>query len=457
MRFTRGKFLAAAAAAALAGLALPSATATASPWARTPSWPQSRYDAAATGFNPHETQLTVHNVSTLVTRAKARLGRAFSAGAPVVADGMVFVTTYSVPAPTGEVEAFPQSCGRPLGLSCKPVWTATVGADASTSAAVADGEVFVDTDGGKGNDTQELWAFGVHCGTGGATCSPAWTATVKGTSYEDEAPLVSRGVVYIPTGGVGSSYLNAYPVTCSTPCQPLWRGKTEEGADASASAGDGFVYIPDYDGYLYAFKAGCASGGKTCSPAWFGSVEEGGPRGAAVDDGLVFIGSQNGDLFAFRARGCGTSSLPCSPVWTDVTHRLANILADPAVAYGLVFVTDYGNGYLYAFPEHCAHSSCDPVWKAFLAPQDLSDPVVANGVVYVGLGSNEKNVGIDAFSVHCATGGGLCTPLWHGKAGYYIPGGPVVTGGEVWAGGGPVNGPADLYAFGLPVPHEASR
>lgn len=94
------------------------------------------------------------------------------------------------------------------------------------------------------------------------------------------------------------------------------------------------------------------------------------------------------------------------------------------------------------------------MWKALLASQDLSDPVVANGVVYVGLGSNEKNVGIDAFSVHRATGGGLCTPLWHGNVGYYIPGGPVVTGGELWAGGGPVNGPADLYAFGLPVPHQ---
>lgn len=37
-------------------------------------------------------------------------------------------------------------------------------------------------------------------------------------------------------------------------------------------------------------------------------------------------------------------------------------------------------------------------------------------MVYVSLGDNDKNVGIDAFSVTCATGDRFCAPLWHGPA-----------------------------------------
>ena len=87
----------------------------------------------------------------------------------------------------------------------------------------------------------------------------------------------------------------------------------------------------------------------------------------------------------------------------------------------------------------------------------FSSPAVANGVVYVGVGSDEQNVGIDAFSVTCATGGRSCTPLWHKKLGFFIPSGPAIAGGMVWVADGPGNGPADLYALGLPVPGRAGR
>jgi outer membrane protein assembly factor BamB len=452
MRLTKSGVILAAAVAVLAGLAvLPGASASAT--GAPPSvWPQSRYGAARTGYNPDETQLNVRNVHTLVIRATIRLGMAYAAAAPVVADGLAFIPSYSLGATTGDLQVFLQSCATAKRQSCPPVWRATVGAAAETSVAVADGEVFVDTDGGVGNDTQRLWAFGEHCATGGAACSPRWTATIPGVSYENEAPTVAGGVVYIPVGnGIETSDLDAFPVKCSTPCHPLWRGKTVAGADDSAAAGDGFVYIPDYDGNMYAFKVGCASGGRVCSPAWFGSVNEGGPRGAALADGMAFIGSQNGDLYAFKARGCGTSLFPCAPVWTGVTRRGANILSPPAVADGLVFVTNYVDRHLYAFPEHCA-SECHYRWTARITPEDVSPPTVANGVVYVSVGSNEKNVGIDAFSVTCATGGRSCTPLWHKKLGFYIPSGPSIAGGMLWVADGPENGPADLYALGLPVP-----
>jgi PQQ-like domain len=417
-----------------------------------PSWPQPRYNAAGTGYNPTETQLGTGNVGRLVTRAIAPLGRPFSAAAPVVADGLVIVTGYySSGGQKGEIEAFPESCGAPLGLSCKPVWQAFVSYDDSMGVTVADGMVFANTLTAK--PTQKLWVFSVHCGTGGATCSPLWTTNIRGLSYAAQAPTVAGGVIYVPYGRVGHAYLDAFPEACHSGCQPLWQGQLQTGADDSAAVADGLVFVPDYDGYIYAFRVGCATGGKVCAPAWLGSVGEGGPRGAAVANGLLFIGSQNGDLFAFQARGCG--QLYCLPVWTAVAKPGANFLARPAVANGLVFITNYVTGYLYAYPEHCA-AVCKPAWQAFLAPQNLGAPAVANGVVYVTEGNSVKNVGIDAFSVHCATGGGTCTPLWHGNGGsYYVPSGPVVAGGELWATGGPQTGPANLYAFGLPVPGAA--
>jgi hypothetical protein len=265
-------------------------------------------------------------------------------------------------------------------------------------------------------------------------------------------------MLYVPAGRVGRAWLDAFPVACSTGCRPTWRGQPVSGADSSATVADGYVYVPDYDSNLYAFKVGCASHDRVCTPAWAGNVGEGGPRGAAAADGLVFIGSQNGNLYAFKARGCG-GARTCLPAWTDHTRSGANILAEPAVAYGLVYVTDYADGFLYAFPEHCPTASCKPVWKAFLAAKNIGSPAVANGVVYVAEGSNENNVGIDAFAATCATGGGTCTPLWHGKLGYYVPSDPVVAGGELWTADSLQNGPASLYAFGLPVPggHATSR
>jgi hypothetical protein len=50
----------------------------------------------------------VHNVSKLVTRTATPLGRPNSAAAPVIADGMVIVTSYfTTGEKPGEIEAFP--------------------------------------------------------------------------------------------------------------------------------------------------------------------------------------------------------------------------------------------------------------------------------------------------------------------------------------------------------------
>ena len=93
--------------AALTGLATLSGASALAAGAPPSVWPQSRYNAAGTGYNPDETQINAHNVHTLVIRAKIRLGLAFAAAAPVVAGGLLFTPSYSLGATTGDLQVFP--------------------------------------------------------------------------------------------------------------------------------------------------------------------------------------------------------------------------------------------------------------------------------------------------------------------------------------------------------------
>jgi hypothetical protein len=64
----------------------------------------------------------------------------------VVADGLVIVTSYfSTGGQRGEIEAFPEVLRTPQGLSCRPVWQASVSYDDSMGLTVDDGMVFVNT------------------------------------------------------------------------------------------------------------------------------------------------------------------------------------------------------------------------------------------------------------------------------------------------------------------------
>ena len=118
-------------------------------------------------------------------------------------------------------------------------------------------------------------------------------------------------------------------------------------------------------------------------------------------------------------------------------------MASPAVANGVVYVATGGPPPRVFLPIRS---------HGHLPARDGPSPRgQAAGSLTAGTGS--LTAGIDAFSATCATGGDTCSPLWQGSGGsYYSPSGPVVAGGELWGTGGPHNGPADLYAFGLPVP-----
>src|SRR5262249_49991105 len=84
------------------------------------TWPQFRHDAAHTGSNPDEVNLTAANVAALkVNWVGSTSG--YVAVQPAVADGVVYIG-----AGDGRLYAYKVGCASG-GSSCTPLWTASTG------------------------------------------------------------------------------------------------------------------------------------------------------------------------------------------------------------------------------------------------------------------------------------------------------------------------------------------
>jgi len=266
----------------------------------------------------------------------------------------------------------------------------------------------------------------------------AWTATTG--SEIDSSPAVANGVVYI---GSYDGKLYAFAVGCASgggTCTPLWTATTGAGIGSSPAVADGVVYVGSLDRKLYAYAVGCATGGGSCSPLW--TATTGGAIGnstPAVADGVIYVGSQDGKLYAY-AVGCATGGGSCSPLWTATTGGWINNA--PAVANGVVYVGS-GDHKLYAYAVGCATGggSCSPLWTATAGDEMASSPAVANGVVYVGSLDHK----LYAYAVGCASGGATCTPLWTATTGDMVVSSPAVANGVVYVG----SHDGKLYAYSL--------
>src|SRR4030081_2735797 len=100
------------------------------------------------------------------------------------------------------------------------LWTGAIanvsGAQDWSPPAGSGGQVFV-----AGNDGK-LYAFGVGCGTGGASCSPIWTGVVNGNAFPTlrgvfASPAVANGLVYIVGDDSNQlAHVNAFAVNCAS-------------------------------------------------------------------------------------------------------------------------------------------------------------------------------------------------------------------------------------------------
>jgi hypothetical protein len=406
-----------------------------------------RYDAAQEGYNVAVRGLGLDAVSRLHLAGVIPLAAPssnYAAASPVISAGVVYVTGYGL-GQISVVYAYPASCGTSMS-TCSPLWTATVGDDSVPRVVVVDGVVMVaGDDGGSPYPYGELYAYPVGCRSDGGTCPPMWTAELTDYTPLEAAPTVANGVVYEAGNNELSgfrNYLFAFPLHCGTggaACVPLGRGQMNNGDTyGSVAVSGGVAYVPDYSGWIYGYDTGCGSDDALCQPVWSAYTGQLGPSAAAVADDQVVVGSQNDDLLAFPARCPG----PCKPLWVGQTKQ--SIRSDPAVAKGVAYVTS-DDGNLYAFWTGC-RGACPPLWTATLSAAGIdsfhSSPAVADGVVYVTWGTTVSAFGA---SVTCS---GPCQPLWSDSPGsYYELDGPSLAGGEVWVSGGPSAGPGTVYAF----------
>jgi outer membrane protein assembly factor BamB len=408
--------------------------------ARLRDWSEQRHDAARTGFDPDPFAIGTANLESVnLLRTYSLTGSQYTSGPAVISDGLVFVSGYNLDA-AGTVYAFPEHCGG--AISCAPTWSAEVGRYYAAEPTVVGGVVYVGGDNFANPPTGRLYAFASHCGRGGATCKPLWTANTPNGGSLEVAPTVAGGVVYIANGSVQHGFVYAFSAGgCGhRSCAPLWRGKIITVADGAVAVSHGVVWVSDYYGFLLGFPVSCPRS-TVCQPIFSGDVQSLGTGPPAASEGLVVVGSQDDNVYAFST-GCRAS---CPPVWVGATGK--NVRSSPAIAYGQVFIAS-DDGSLYAFPLSC-HGACAPTWHAFVSSLDSywSSPVVVNGVVYVGWTDQHSRHGVYALPATCGTA--TCSPHWNRTAGYFLEQGPSPADGDLFIIGGPKNGPGDVFVYGL--------
>ncbi len=377
------------------------------------SWPQYRFEPGLTGFNPCETVVGPENVSGLSIKWQQLLGPGGTGigqglvSPPTVVDGVIYQHSqygnlFAIDAATGQV-----------------LWTAATGGYGSSQPAVVDGVVYVGTVYG-------VRAYPVSCST---PCEPLWVAEQDMTF--NPPVVVADSVVY------AAGYDGRIRAVDAATGNLLWSAAVNTTVDplfAAPAVANGLVYVPGNLG-LYVYRAQCTK--KNCEPVWFRKTDYSLQSSPAVADGVVYAASTMGTLYAWDARE-GT------PLMKEPTAPLPQA---PAVADGMVFLATAWDGILWAFPAGgCRGHDCAPAWKTTFGGQALYEPVVANGVVYVGTLDYYYVYGnLLAYPTHCSEG---CAPLWSHPVTGAVEWAPTVVNGTLYAG----TMLGILYAFSLPAP-----
>jgi outer membrane protein assembly factor BamB len=199
------------------------------------------------------------------------------------------------------------------------LWSQVVGFSLTSSAAVANGKVYVGADNVSLNTN--FSAFKASDGT------LVWSVPTPGGHVSYSAAIDDR-MVFIGSDGGTFNALDAGTGAL------VWSQQTGGpiGLSSPAVAYD-IVYIGSEDGRLYAFRENDGF------PLW--SRQTGGPidSSPAVANGVVYVGSGDGKVYAFRAKD-GV------PLWSHATG--GPVLSSPAVVNGVVYVGSSDHK-LYAF------------------------------------------------------------------------------------------------------------
>jgi outer membrane protein assembly factor BamB len=339
------------------------------------------------------------------------------AGAPAVVDDVLYVGSadgnlYALDALTGHER-----------------WRFLAGTGIASSPAVVDGTVYV----GAGDTFSHAFAAAIDAATG----HERWRLDVDGPVVS--APLVADGAVYL---GTNAGELYAIDATTG---DLRWQFTAGGTIWAAPSYADGTVFVGSWDTNVYAIDAA------TGVERW--RFAAGGPIWAAppVVDGVVYVASRGDDMVQRPFRLIALDAADGTKRWqVDLPH--SNLLTPPtsqnsvAVGGGIVL-------YMHSFVLHASDAQTGTErWQAQVpVPTRLFEQPVAGDGLVVFPGAKGMLVAVD--SVSGAT-------KWQLTLGTADLSWPVIAGGMVYVGA------ADgvLYALGndeappasppVPVPHD---
>ena len=300
-------------------------------------------------------------------------------GTPVVADGLLYVTSF-------EVHALDVATGRRQFKTREVAW----------SMAVSGGRIHA-------SDGPGLYALSARDG------SEHWRQAADGWVY---ALRADRGTVVTGTRGGG---VQAWEAATGERLWELSGAQTDfETPEAGPVIKAGTVYVWG-DGRLYALDA------RTGSERWSYPVGDSSMTGGVpvrllpADDGVVYV-SAGSRVFALDAAGGAErwrfdapAAFLCPPAFVP----------GAAIAGGGVYLADY-LGTVYALDAVNGHDR----WRIATESRQSTEPVVvADGLVHLGSGSA-------LYTLDAVSG----TPRWRFATGGEVVGAPVVADGRVHFG-----------------------
>jgi outer membrane protein assembly factor BamB len=362
-------------------------------------WTQYRRDPGHGGNNPFETAIDESNVASLTVKWTAQTAGALGGGvqaSPSVTGGVVWVLSQD-----GYLYAFDAQSGAQIA---KP----QTGGYGSSAPAIVEGRVVVGAVSG-------VYSFAANC-TG--ACAPLWHADTH-TTINPPVTIVG-GRVY------ASNYWGYLDVLDLIDGHTIWSTQinVNDPVFGSASVAHGLVYVPGDYGVL-AFSIGCSSG---CGPTWVFPTPYAVERTPAVDGDRLFVGDDQGNFFALDAAS-GTQR------WTATVSALPT----PAALAGDLVIVGGIDGTLMAFRQSSSGPVAQPIWTVSTG-ESLFEPVIANGVVYVGSITGDYTHG-KLFAFRASDGASLKTWSLNGA----LESGATVSGGRIYLG--TITG--KIYAFGF--------
>jgi outer membrane protein assembly factor BamB len=367
-------------------------------------WAQFRFGPDGTGFNPFESTISASNVSKLQQRWTEVSGVPSWESPPVVANGIVYASTCGVQAIGGgpcqynsRLDAFDAATGSGRWSIAKSS-SNVFGTGYPPAPAVANGLVY---------DVAGSTVFAVDASTG----TKRWSINT-GEGVYSSALVVAGHALYVASG----NGLFAYDATNGV---LLWSATVGDGGDQSPkvpAVANGIVYTT-LDGHLSAFDADTGKLRWAIPPSVFS-----GGSSPAIANGIVYV-DEGSTLLAFNAI-IGTLA------WSARAPSDFSWQGSPSVANGIIYLADNnsGSGDLDAFNATTGAS----IWStSTLLPTRLSysasSPVVANGVVYLGV--DDAFVGLGQLQAFDATTG---TRLWSGPATTTLDYSPVIANGVLY-------------------------